>query len=71
MSTKRYVQLRLMQEAVDKLIQYYEVCIETGVCGSVEPTPKGIAVAKIECLKVMEKEICDAIGVLEEKMLVD
>lgn len=71
MSTKRYVQLMLMQEAVNNLIQYYEEYFKTGVCGSSEPVPKGIAVAKIKCLQVMEKEISEAIDVLEEKMIVD
>lgn len=54
----RKVKLMLMLEAVNHLTQYYEFCIENGVCGSIEP-PERIVAVKIRCLKSLAKEICD------------
>ena len=55
----RNLKLVLMLEAVNHLAQYYEFCIENGVCGSIEPTPERTAAAKIRCLKGLAKEIRD------------
>lgn len=59
MFNDRDLKLMLMLEAVNHLSQYYEFCIENGVCGSIEPTPERIASVKIRCLKSLAKEIRD------------
>lgn len=64
MFTERDLKLMLMLESVNHLAQYYEFCIENGVCGSIESTPERIVVAKIKCLKRLAKEIRD---VMEEE----